>query len=99
MKLDFDFTTVTVTEFGVGREDGARETFFFVPVDHRAQSDLREVAATTWDHMQELDAAPSRYEPAEKHGPSEHLYLPLGDDLATRMRDLHQANNLTVDGG
>ena len=27
MKLDFDFGSVTVTEFGVGRDDGDGQTF------------------------------------------------------------------------
>src|SRR5438270_2734427 len=99
MKLDFDFATVAVTEFGVGRDDGEGERFLLVPVDGEAQSDLREIVATTWRNMQELEPTPRRYEPAEKHAPSEHFYLPIGDDLAERVRAVHQANNLTVAGG
>ena len=41
MKLDFDLEKVTVTEFGVGRDDGDGQTFIAVPVDADVQTALR----------------------------------------------------------
>jgi len=55
------------------------------------------MATVTWDKMQGLTGEPARYEPAEKHGSVEHLVLPLEDDLAALLRNLHNAQNLTPD--
>ena len=52
----------------------------------------------TWDAMQEDEDGPVKYEPSEKHGNTEYLYVPLSDDLATSVRELHQAANLSVTG-
>jgi hypothetical protein len=41
MTLEFDLGSVTVTEFGVGRDDGNGQTFVAVPVDADVQSVLR----------------------------------------------------------
>ncbi len=97
MKLDFAFSQVTTTEFGVGRDDGDDQSFYLVVGDVDVQAALREIAEATWEAMQELTDAPPKYEPSEKYASSEYLHLPLHDELATRMRELHQANNLPVD--
>jgi hypothetical protein len=97
MKLDFDLKSVTVAEFGVGRDDGNGQTFVAVPVGADVQGALREMVQATWNAMQEDKNGPSRYEPSEKHGGTEYLYLPLGDDLATSVRELHEAASLNVD--
>ncbi len=44
MKLEFDLESVTVTEFGVGRDDDNGQTFVAVPVDADVQIALREMA-------------------------------------------------------
>lgn len=97
MKLDFDIGKVAVTEFGVGRDDGNGRTFVAVPVDADVQAALREMAQATWDAMQKDEDGPAAYQPSEKHGSTEYLYLPLGDDLASSVRDLHEAANLDID--
>lgn len=99
MKLEFDLESVTVTEFGVGRDDGNGQTFVAVPVDADVQAALREMAQATWDAMQTVEHGPAKYEPAEKHGGTEYLYLPLMDDMASSLRALHEAANLEIDGG
>lgn len=96
MKLDFDLDMVTVTEFGVGRDDGNEQTFVAVPVDADVQVALREMAQATWDAMHKDEDGPAKYEPSEKHGSTEYLYLPLGDDLASSVRELHKAANLDI---
>lgn len=99
MKLYFDLEHVTVTEFGVGRDDGTGETFAAVPVDTQVQAALRVMALTTWEGMQDGDVAPAKYEPTEKYGSTEYVYLPLDDDLASSVRQLHDATNLAPHRG
>lgn len=97
--LDFDFKQIRTVEFGVGRDDGDGRTFFMITVDGDVQDALREMAEATWAAMQKLTNKPPRYEPSEKHAGIEYLHLPLADDLATSMRDLHKANNLPINMG
>jgi hypothetical protein len=97
MNLDFDIGNVTVTEFGVGRDDGDEQTFVAVPVDAGVQGALREMVQATWDAMQKDEDGPAKYEPSEKHGSTEYLYLPLDDQLAASVRELHEAESLDID--
>lgn len=97
MKLNFDFKSVQTTEFGVGRDDGDARAFSFVAVDGNVQSALRQMAEETWRAMSDSTAAPSMYEPSEKHASTEYVYLPIADGLSAPLRELHQANNLPVD--
>lgn len=97
MTLNFDFGKVTLTEFGVGRDDDDGRAFVAVPVDTEVQAVLREMAVATWEAMQKDAKDPAKYEPSEKHGGTEYLYLPLDDDLAASVRDLHTAENLPLD--
>jgi len=96
MKLSFDLTEVTLVEFGVGRDNDKGQAFVTVPVDAKVQTALREMTQDTWLAMQD-DDSPTKYEPSDKHGSVEWLYLPLADDMAEGVRDLHRAPNLPVD--
>lgn len=98
MSLDFDFDHITTTEFGVGLDDGDGQSFRCVPVDAGVQAALREMAATTWQAMDDMSDNPPTYEPSERYGSAEYVLLPLDHDLARLMRELHQADNLPVDG-
>lgn len=97
MNLAFDLNKVTLVEFGVGRDDGNGQAFVAVPVDAKVQTALREMTQATWQAMQQDEDGPTKYEPADKHGSVEWLYLPLTDDMAVGVRDLHQAANLPMD--
>lgn len=97
MKLEFDLESVTVAEFGVGRDDGNGQTFVAVPVDADVQGALREMVQATWDAMQKDEDGPAKYEPSEKHGGTEYLYLPLDDELAASVRELHEAASLDIE--
>lgn len=99
MKLEFDLGGVTVTEFGVGRDDGDGQAFVAVPVDADVQAALREMVSATWDAMQNVQDEPAKYEPSEKHESTEYLYLPLADDMASSVRELHEATNLDIEAG
>lgn len=99
MKLEFDLENVTVAEFGVGRDDGEGQTFVALPVDANVQGALREMVQATWHAIQEDEDGPAKYEPSEKHGSTEYLYLPLTDGMASSLRELHEATNLDIVGG
>jgi len=97
MTLEFDLEDVTVTEFGLGRDGGDGQTFVAVPVDIGVQQALREMVQATWDAMNRLEDGPAKYDPSEKHSGTEYLYLPLDDDLAISVRNLHEAATLDID--
>lgn len=97
MKLKFNIQTVSVTEFGVGRETGDAQGFVAVPVDSDVQTALHEMVEATHKRMQKNTEDPAKYEPSEKHGGTEYLYVPLDDDLAAAVRELHEAVNLPVE--
>jgi len=97
MTIEFDFSQVRTTEFGVGKDDGDRQSFFYIPVDADVQTALREMAEATWHAMDEMSDTPPTYEASEKYASSEYVRLPLTDDLASQMRGLHEANNLPTD--
>ncbi len=97
MNLEFDLDKVTVSEFGVGKDDGIGETFVTVPVDASVQTALREMLQATWDAMEQDEEDPGMYEPSEKHATTEYLYLPLDHELATSIRQLHEAANPAID--
>lgn len=97
MNLAFDLDNITFVEFGIGRDDGNGQAFVAVPVDDNVQKALREMTQATWQAMQLDEDGPTKYEPSDKHGSMEWLYLPLADDMAASLRDLHQAVNLPMD--
>ncbi len=99
MKLEFDIGSVMVTEFGVGRDDGDGQVFVAVPVDADVQGALGEMVQATWDAMQNDEDGAAKYEPSEKHGSTEYLYLPLTDAMASSVRELHEATNLNIEAG
>lgn len=95
MTLEFEFGNVSVTEFGVGIDDH-ESRFVAVPVDAGVQETLYDMLRATWSSLQESQDGPTAYEPSEKYGTTEYVYLPLQDPLAQSMRELHEAANLPV---
>lgn len=94
--LQFDLGSVSVIEFGVGRDLGGGQAFQMIPVDAGVQAALVEMVQATWAAMKTANQAPSRYEPSEKHAATEYLYLPLDDALAASIRELHNASVLEI---
>ena len=97
MTLKFNLDGVTVTEFGVGRDQDGDQTFVAVPVDADVQAALREMVQATFDAMQKDEDGPAQYQPSEKHGATEYLVLPIDDVLAASVRKLHDAAQLDID--
>ena len=98
MKLEFDVEKGEVTEFGIGRDDSTERTFSMVPVNAKVKEVLCDMVQATWNKMEQNEDGPAKYEPSEKHGSIEYLYVPLRDNLATSILELHEAVNLRVDG-
>ncbi len=97
MTLDFDLESVTAVEFGIGLESGGKQEFACVPVDSDVQDALQDIAKDTWRLMIKDQEGPRSYEPSEKHGSIEYLFLPLTSEWATSLVNLHNANQLPVD--
>lgn len=96
--MHFDFHSIQHCEFGVGRDSaGGAQEFLSVPAKADVQDALREMSERTWKSMNANDQNPPNYNPAEKHGSTEHLILPLPDQHAVSMRTLHEAVNLPID--
>ncbi|WP_010113738.1 Kiwa anti-phage protein KwaB-like domain-containing protein [Acinetobacter sp. P8-3-8] len=98
MVLDFDFDNIKNIEFGVGREleDQNQQFFEAVPVDVSVQKALVEMAKATVEIMNKSSPSPDLYQPSEKHAGIEYLYLPISDQMAQTMKDLHEALNLPI---
>ncbi len=92
--MNFNFNDIRTTEFGIGIEAENEQSFVNVTVDINVQKALKEMAEATWDTMQGVEENPSRYEPSEKYASPEHVTLPISDELSSKVRDLHEANNL-----
>ncbi|OPY48625.1 MAG: hypothetical protein A4E48_02654 [Methanosaeta sp. PtaU1.Bin060] len=97
MNLEFDFNSIRTIEFGIGLKDGEVESYHLMAVDANVQATIREMVIATWNTMNDSDNDPPMYDPSEKYESSEYVYLPLSNELANRMRELHDANNLPMD--
>jgi hypothetical protein len=96
MPLNFRFDGVRSSAFGVGHEGDEQNVFYMVPVDADVQTALQEMAKNTWEAIQQQEADGREYQPSEKYGAQEYVFLPLEHDLATRLRQLHEAANLDL---
>ena len=96
MNLNFDIENVETTEFGVGRYTGSDRTYAVIPVHLGVQMTLQGMVAGTCQKMEASVESPSTFNPAEKYASEEYLALPIDDDLALRLRTLHEAPNLTI---
>ena len=97
MSLNFDFNQLRSIEFGVEIDNEENQRFSCISVESNIQDVLKEMAETTWNEMLEDNPEPSRYEPSEKYKSLEHFVLPLSDDLAKRLRQIHEAHNFPLD--
>lgn len=95
--MNFDLGNIKTVEFGVGRDDGDDQAFHCVMVDDGVQIALGEMARASWTAMQKLTEDPLPYEPSEKYCGCEYVYLPLDNELAVRVQNLHQAVDLDID--
>ena len=96
MAIEFDFSQLKATEFGVRiDEDGV----YAVPVNAAVQDALLSMAYATIKQMQKFRNGGTPYSPAEKHAQTEYLIVRAGDSLETAFRNLHESDDLTLDVG
>jgi len=92
--LNFDVEGIEATEFGVYRNGGNGVTCVVVPSDRQVKRALGEMVVATREEMGNGDVETTRYEPSEKYGSKEYLYVPTDDHAVRALRDLHNAVNL-----
>ena len=100
MSLLFDLDGVVTTEFGVGRVDNGEQRYVAVPADEDVQAILVRMAADTWTSMSRSvgDGGATAYEPSEKYAGTEYVLVAAGEPWDNDVRELHEANNLVLDG-
>ena len=96
MNLNFDIENVETTEFGVGRSIRGDRTYAVVPVHLNVQTTLQGMVQATCHKMEASVEAIATFDPAEKYSSEEYLTLPIDDDLALRLRALHETPNLNI---
>ena len=97
MAVAFDISkTLGAVQFGLGRDVEGTQTFATVPIQIEVGDALVEMLRSTLIQIAN-DGMPALYEPSEKYGAREYVYLPLDDTMASMMRDLHQAEALPSD--
>jgi hypothetical protein len=99
MRLEFDFGTIKNSEFGLARKQDEGRAYYAVPVDAAVQSALLEMAHTTWELLQLGEDAHQCYDPSNRYGTTESLYLPCSDYMASAVRELHFAENIRSSAG
>jgi hypothetical protein len=91
MTLNLSFDSIKSIEFGVGRDEDGKETFFLVPVDENVQTALKEMVEDTWGAMRE-EGEPREYEASEKYASQEYVFVSTNESLVERLTALHRAN-------
>lgn len=99
MKPLCDLDNLVAIEFGVvcHGEEGRASSTSAVPADARVQDALREMLQATiavFDDSGDGEGKPTRYEPGEQYPATRYVTMPLADDLATEVRELHAMPNL-----
>jgi hypothetical protein len=97
--MNFDLNAITLTEFGLGRDNQVDNPFTVIPVDNDVQIALQSMAQTTEAMMKKNADKPTLYEPSEKYGSLEYLYLSLANGMVSEIKLLHEAINLEIDTG
>lgn len=97
MKLEFDFNSVTDTEFGIGLGEINSPTFRRVSAKPDVQIALREMVQETWEAIEKHEVGPQEFEPSEKHSGTEYLFVRHSEIQDTFFRNLHEAQNMTRD--
>ena len=97
MKLEFGLDNVSVTEFGVGRDDGNGQTFVAVLWMRTSRRHCARWCRRHGTRCRRTTKNPSELRAggeARKHGVP---HLPLNDDLAAPIRALHESAQLDID--
>ncbi len=97
MNFDFDLENIAATELAVGRYIREDQVYSAVPSNNEVQSALEYMLNATIDQMNEISEEPQLYAPSEKYSGTEHLYIPLDNEMAELFSVVHRAANLDID--
>lgn len=98
--FEFDeFDDIIVTEFGVGNKIGNRVECVGIPVDIGVKKVLFEMAHGTWNEMWSAGNHPVEYDPGEKYGSTDYVFVPADGEMDDIVRGIHDANVLRIDSG
>ena len=97
MNLNVDLQDIRTTQFGIGRSNQDSAAFSVVPSGDDVQKALQAMVNSTVQELEKNIGSRAVFDPADKHGSREHLYIATKDDLATPLRALQEAENLTID--
>ena len=96
MNVEFDMAQILTAEFGVGQKAGGEIQYTLLPADNTVQEALQREAASTMASIAQDTADPAQFDPAEKYGNNEYVVLPLQNELAASLAELHEADNLSL---
>lgn len=88
--------TISNVEFGVCCDLQEEDHFYQVPVDNSVKPALKEMLATTLEQLRVDEGGLAVFEPAQRYGATERLYVPLSEVGAEKIRQLYNAQNLDV---
>lgn len=93
----YNFDTRT-TEFGICVESDEGEVYALVPVNERVKRLLIEMLETTKNGINELigEDGLEPFSPSQKYGPKEALFIPIDNDINTKIKGIYEAENISV---
>lgn len=99
MSFIFDTSNVVSTEFGVGRSDSSGRSLWEVNVDEEVRGSVLDMVVATEAIVDGSSGDAHVFNPAEKYGDVEYLYLPLEDRLSDVFIGMHEARNIDSEAG
>jgi hypothetical protein len=94
MLNSLNYDDLEIVEFGVGKDAENEPAFYLIPTDRNVKNILVDIYNTTLNKMTKIAQDPSQYEPSQKYGSREHLYIDINDNMVTILRNLNTAVNL-----
>ena len=101
MTINFEFEEfddIIVTEFGVGHKVGNTLECVGVPVDIGVKKVLFEMAQETWNKMRSAEDDPVEYDPGEKYGSTDHVFVSANGGMDEIVRRIY-SDMLSIDSG
>lgn len=94
MPLAFDLTTISVIEFGVGRDMDSGAEFVLIPTDEDIKAALQDMASQTAEALSKHDEV--AFAPAEKYDSVENVVTATNGEYAGILANLHRAQMLPM---
>ena len=95
--MHLNINTIRTTEFGVVVPGKGITRFRFIPTEAQVKEALWGMMIATITAFKGRQKSRSPFDVADKHAATEYLYIAISDDLASRLRELHEAENIDSD--